>query len=277
MEPVWNHMLTCDYERTRPTANLLEWDLYTRSLRAWPCALMNVPTPYGRLRRPGVVDIDEGDHQRLVTQWHAQLRDPHYVAGFIARTTQWHRDTEHALDRVDQAIDRGDGAAAHQHLEAATAVFLDVMSTHIVNWLLPEDDWNTHLAHLFADTRPTADCLLALLTPSTTGHLLAGHLEHTPDAPNTTQPPSAITDTRQQADTARQAWEAAAMLAAAGNDDAVIQVRLTAALCAWAATSEENRAILRSRYLAAAHRWAELSGHDVTALTTRDFHPGGDR
>lgn len=140
-----------------------------------PARLALCPDERARSLRPGassrVVDIDEGDHQRLVTQWHTQLRDPDYVADFIARTTQWHRDTEHALDRVDQAIDRGDGAAAHQHLEAATAVFLGVMSTHIVNWLLPEDDWNTQLAHLFADTRPAADCLLALMTPSTTGHL----------------------------------------------------------------------------------------------------------
>lgn len=44
----------------------------------------------------------------------------------------------------------------------------------------------------------------------------------------------------------------------------------------WAATSEESRAILRTRYLAAAHRWAELADHRDTTLTTRDFHPEGD-
>lgn len=276
MEPVWNHMLTCDYERTRPCASPLEWDLYTRALRAWPTTLMHVPEPYGRLRRPGIVDINEDDHHQLLATWHAQLRDAAYVNELITRTTGWHRATDYALISVDQALNATDPAAARRHLSTATAAFLDVMSTHIVNWLLPEDDWNHLLTSLFGDAQPAADCLLALMTPATTGHLLASHLEHTPTtSPDPTPPPAA--DLRRQADTTRQAWEAAAVLVAAGNGDSVTQVRLIAALCTWAATSEESRAILRSRYLAAAHRWAELAGHRGTTLTTRDFHPEGDQ
>jgi hypothetical protein len=133
MEPVWNHMLTCDYERTRPAASLLEWDLYTRSLLAWPATLMNVPEPYGRLRRPGIVDIDEDDHHRLLTQWHTLLRHDNYVPDLIARTTAWHRATEPALERAERALNQADRDHAYQHLGQATRVFLDVMSTHIVN------------------------------------------------------------------------------------------------------------------------------------------------
>jgi hypothetical protein len=270
MEPVWNHMLTCDYERTRPTASLLEWDLYTRSLLAWPSTLMNVPEPYGRLRRPGIVDIDEDDHHRLLTQWHTLLRHDDYVADLIARTTAWHCATEPALERAEQALNQADRDHAYQHLGQATRVFLDVMSTHIVNWLLPEDDWSAHLATLFGDAARAAECLLALMTPSTTGHLLAGHIEQM-----TTQP--SATRTRERAGTTRDAWKAAALLAAAGTDDTVTQTRLIAALCAWAATSEESRAVLRARYLDAARRWASLANRDLTALTTRDFHSGGNR
>jgi len=279
MEPVWNHMLTCDYERTRPTASPLEWDLYTRSLLAWPATLMNVPEPYGRLRRPGIVDIDEDDHHRLLTQWHTLLRHDDYVPDLIARTTAWHRATEHTLERAEQALNHADRDHAYQHLGQATRVFLDVMSTHIVNWLLPEDDWNAHLATLFGDAQRAANCLLALMTPSTTGHLLTGHLQQmktTATSHNTTTQPSA-TQTRERAGTTRDAWEAAALLAAAGTDDTVTQIRLIAALCAWAATSEESRAVLRARYLDATRRWASLANRDITALTTRDLHPKGNR
>jgi hypothetical protein len=88
MEPVWRGLLTCDYEHTRPHATRLEWDIYTTSLTAWPETLMGEPTPYGRLRRPGIIDIPEPDHHRLLTRWHALLADPGYVTDLARRTGQ---------------------------------------------------------------------------------------------------------------------------------------------------------------------------------------------
>lgn len=271
MEPVWNDLLTCDYERTRPNATALEWELYTRSLLAWPATLLGICEPYGRLRRPGIVDIDHNIHRRLLCQWHTSLQDADYVADLITRTTQWHRDTDLTLTRAECALDATDPAPARQALCAATAAFLDVMTTHIVNWLLPEQEWNQLLTSRFRDPRRAADCLLALMTPATTGHLLASHLDNA--ANPRADPACSAADLRHQADSARQSWEAAAVLAAAEDDDAVTQVRLIAALCSWAATSEESRAVLRSRYLTATRRWAELTGRCDATLTTYDFQP----
>ena len=275
MEPVWNHMLTVDYERTRPTASLLEWDLYTRSLMSWPATLMGDPRPYGRRRRPGIVDIDETDHNELVGRWHIQLHDPEYTGSFLRTTTQWHRDTRAHLDRLDHALDNGDASAARDHLALATAAFLKVMTTHIVNWLLPEDDWSSLLHRLLGDVADA--CMLALMTPSGTGYLLRGHLNSLdPDQRKGRNNNRArVTETRAQASATQRTWAAAAVLAAAGDHASVTRVDLIAQTLVWAADSEENRAILRSRYLSAVQRWAALAHHKPTALTTTDFHPEG--
>ncbi|MEU9891080.1 hypothetical protein [Sphaerisporangium sp. NPDC051011] len=105
MEPVWNGLLTCDYERTRPEATPLEWDVYTTSLITWPRVLMDDPRPYGRLRRPGIVDIDQSDHEHLTSLWHARLADPEFVRELIAQTRH-DRDTAH--DALDACSSGGD-------------------------------------------------------------------------------------------------------------------------------------------------------------------------
>lgn len=179
MEPVWNGLLTCDYERTRPGSTRLEWDLYTRSLITWPTALMDDPTPYGYLRRPGIVDVPQREHERLLTCWHALLADPDYVRDLAARATARQHHTHQALDSAEAALARRDTPAAARALAEATSAFLQVMSTHIVNWLLPEQEWEDLLAELFGDRdrdRARA-CALTLATPAETGHILGAH-EH---------------------------------------------------------------------------------------------------
>ncbi|TWV34736.1 hypothetical protein FRZ03_28130 [Streptomyces misionensis] len=51
------------------------------------------------------------------------------------------------------------------------------MSTHIVNWLLPEPQWESLLTRLFGGQERARACLLALSIPAETGHLLAAHQE----------------------------------------------------------------------------------------------------
>lgn len=172
MEPVWNGLLTCDYEHTRPHATLLEWDLYTTSLINWPRTLMDEPTPYGRLRRPGIVDIPEADHARLIAQWHTRIADPQQVALLIAHTDQHKQQTVRALDAAGQALSLSETAAAAQAVAEATSAFLDTNATHIVNWLLPEQQWEDQLTRLFSDPAKAHCCLSALMTPDAPGHLL---------------------------------------------------------------------------------------------------------
>jgi hypothetical protein len=175
MEPVWNGMLTCDYEHTRPDSTLLEWDLYTRSLITWPSVLMDEPTPYGRLRRPGIVDIPEEDHQRLLTQWFTHLADPHRARDLVNRATNRQRQTADALRAAERALTGGKASRATAALAKATSAFLAVMSTHIVNWLLPEKRWEELLTRLFASRNSALECMFALTTPSEMGHLLNAH------------------------------------------------------------------------------------------------------
>ncbi|MED7950413.1 hypothetical protein [Streptomyces sp. BE303] len=174
MEPVWNGQLTCDYEHTRPGSTPLELDLYTTSLTRWPGVFMSDPRPYGRLRRPGIVDIPEGDHLALTGRWHQLLADPAYASAMVTAAEQRHRLADTTLLALEHQLEAG--AAAERQLAAATEAFLGVMSAHIVNWLLPDDDWQHLLADLLGGDAEGRACRLALNTPDVTGHLLDAHL-----------------------------------------------------------------------------------------------------
>ncbi len=69
----------------------------------------------------------------------------------------------------------------------------------------------------------------------------------------------------------REAWQTAAILAAAGDDDALQQVRALSLILGWAAGSEERRKELRHRYLAAARRWCGLARADPRCITIADL------
>ncbi|MEV8100200.1 hypothetical protein [Kitasatospora sp. NPDC085879] len=174
MERVWKGLLTCDYEHTRPGSTALELDLYTTSLTRWPLVFMDDPRPYGRLRRAGIVDIPESDHLALTDGWHHLLADPAYAAAMVTAAEQRHQRADAALLALEHQLDRG--AAAERQLAAATEAFLGVMSAHIVNWLLPDDQWQELLAGLLGSDADGRACRLALNTPDVTGHLLDAHL-----------------------------------------------------------------------------------------------------
>ncbi|MEV7930413.1 hypothetical protein [Kitasatospora sp. NPDC088779] len=174
MEPVWNGLLTCDYEHTRPGSTALELDLYTTSLTRWPSAFMDDPRPYGRLRRPGIVDIPEPDHLALTGRWHDRLADPAHASAMVDAARVRQQRTEAALQALEHSLDT-DTTSAGAHLAAATQAFLGVMSAHIVNWLLPEEQWEDLLTRLLGSLEDGRACLLALNTPGETGYLLHAH------------------------------------------------------------------------------------------------------
>ncbi|GAA4981488.1 hypothetical protein [Kitasatospora paranensis] len=174
MDEVWKGLLTCDYEHTRPGSTTLELDLYTTSLTRWPQVFMDDPRPYGRLRRAGIVDIPESDHLALTDRWHHLLADPTYATAMVTAAEQRHQHADAALLALEHQLDHGE-AAEHQ-LAAATEAFLGVMSAHIVNWLLPDEQWQELLAGLLGSDADGRACRLALNTPDATGHLLDAHL-----------------------------------------------------------------------------------------------------
>ncbi|MCM3883538.1 hypothetical protein [Frankia sp. R82] len=285
MEAVWNGILTCDYERTRPQASRLEWDLYTTSLISWPTILMDDPRPYGRLRRAGIVDIPEPTHRDLTSTWHRQLASLRYTDHLIARTTRDRTVARAALDRVDDARRRQDVDDLTRALAATTAAFIRVNATHIVNWLLPEQHWERLLTGIFGSSDTALTCLSALQLPAAPGHILATYLQprHPPVAAAAsgvvaTARPQASTDRpadlharRTRAASRREAWTTAALLATAGTDTVVTEVRALSRLLSWAADSEERRNELRGRLLAAAHAWCALTNTDRNQITAADL------
>jgi hypothetical protein len=322
MHTTWKGIVVQDYELSRPDSTRLEWDLYTTSLITWPKVWMDEPVPYGRLRRPGIVDIDRDVHARLVAQLEEYLADPGRALTVVERAIGDQERTAHAVAEAEEALARKALPESGHALATATSAFLKVMSTHIVNWLLPEQQWEDLLARLFADRTRARTCVLALSTP-VHGHLLDAHrlvleaaasvragrpleqaaalvtaragtlyghgspaaaampLEapeqaaelvravaesHDPEAQF-----AAIDDARIRAAATREAWESAALLAAAGDRDALARVRAMTTVLGWAAESEERRKETRHRYLAAVRRWCESTGARADRITTTEL------
>jgi hypothetical protein len=268
MDIAWNGILTCDYERTRPQGSPLEWELYTRSLTAWPAVFLGSPTPYGTVRRPGIVDIPEADHSQLVGQLHERLAQPGHARGLADRAAEQRRDASGALERVECFLPGAGPVTAD--LAAATGAILIVMSAHIVNWLLPEDQWETRMAKLLGNRADARACIAALSIPARAGHLLTQLTRSAAaDAPGTG--PGQIRQARTDTADRRDRWLTAAILAAAGDAPALDAVRAMVITLEWAAESEERRRDLRERYLALAATWCARTDLDMQSVTIADI------
>lgn len=247
MAAAWNGMLTCDYEHDRPGASPVELELYTRSLIAWPAVILQVPDPYGTLRRRGIVDIPEQDHRRLTRLLHDSLASPARARDIVARAGT-------ARAAAAAALDAAESRPSPSALRQAADAVLPVMSAHIVNWLLPEEHWEALMAKMLGSRTAARTCIAALSVPEHDGHLLA-NLK------------TAAAASGGNPETARNAWLAAALLAAAGDAPSLDAVRAMAITLRWAAESEERRRDLRERFLKLASDWCARAELDPATVT----------
>ena len=248
MTAAWNGTLTCDYGQDKNGASRVELDLYSSSLIAWPSVILQVLEPYGALRRPGIVDVPEADHCRLTVLLRDRLAAPVQAHAIAARAEAARAAAAAALDAAES---RPSSAAALR--QAATAV-LPVMSAHIVNWLLPDEHWETIMTKMLGSRGAARACIAAMSVPEHDGHLLTRMKATSPAGTNTP-------------DTSRAAWLGAALLAAAGDAPSLDAVRAMAIALRWAAESEERRRELRERFLAATRAWCARAGLDPATVT----------
>jgi hypothetical protein len=116
-----------------------------------------------------------------------------------------------------------------------------------VNWLLPEEQWETRMAKLLGNREAARTCIAALSVPASAGHLLARLT-----AAAVGEPGAMSGQLRHACDRTaqfRDSWLTAAILAAAGDAPALDAVRAMAITVQWAADSEERRRELGERYL----------------------------
>jgi pyruvate, water dikinase len=221
--------------------------------------------PYGHLRRPGIVDIAESDHNHITQAWHHHLTDPAYVGSLVERTSSERTAAADRLDQLDQALRAGKRDRSQTAVTAATEAVLRVMSTHIVNWLLPEDSWEDWLSGLLGDRGAARACLSALMLPAEPGHILARPDDHD------SQASKVISASRSSADHRRTQWLQTALEAAADDAGACEQVTTIGSILQWAADSEERRHELRERYLALARTCATAVPRPFTLITVGDL------
>jgi hypothetical protein len=172
MELRWRDLVVCDYEIELGDGALVEYDLYGRGLQAAPSVLLGESQPLGNTRRPGVIDIPAARYDAFCARVRGSLLT---LDGALRARAVF--DTARA--RLTDAM-----AALDAHLnDPRRSVRVDdlaepldqVMAFHTLNWLLPTQEAQEHLAGMLGDQAAARTCLLAQMVPTVPAHLLDVH------------------------------------------------------------------------------------------------------
>ncbi|MBX7266893.1 hypothetical protein KIF24_13235 [Micromonospora sp. Llam7] len=166
MESRWRDLVILDYEVDFPAASRLELALYSAGAALFPRVLLGEPAPWGRHRRPGVLEIPAVRYDRLLDDFGARCADPSFVRRLGARL--------HAcLDRLARATRRLEPPAPPRRGRIVKAVeaLAELMAFHVLNWALPLDDIRRWLARLTGSPHAARGLLMRLLVPTNPAHL----------------------------------------------------------------------------------------------------------
>jgi hypothetical protein len=168
----WRDVVVCDYEIELSDSALVEYDLYGRGLQAAPRVLLGEREVLGSTRRPGVIDIPAAVYDTFCARVRARLLT---LTGALAVRSAFD-DARTQLAAALDALDAQLRTRARPSGVGGLIRALDrVMAFHTLNWLLPVQEAQRHLAGLFEADHAARVCLLALMVPATPAHLLDVH------------------------------------------------------------------------------------------------------
>ncbi|MGH3833232.1 MAG: hypothetical protein ACRDRS_22825 [Pseudonocardiaceae bacterium] len=168
METRWRGTVIVDYEIGLPDHAVVEWELYSQGLLRVPAVLLGEPRPWGRQRRPGVVDIPEADYD--------------VVSARIARLTldlDGVRRLAAQARRLCSAVGGGLASAERQPGAVLGAGLVErvcqVMALHVVNWMWPLEEFERIASVVLGDEDAGHRAVLSLLVPTAPAHMLDFH------------------------------------------------------------------------------------------------------
>lgn len=126
----------------------------------------------GRIRRPGIVDIPAVAYDEFCTAVRRHLLTLKGALMAKAAFAAARAGLSAELTRLEQCS--ADGGPLPS-LAALAAAMDKVMAFHTLNWLLPREEAERHLATVLGDPAAARACLLAQAVPAEPAHLLDVH------------------------------------------------------------------------------------------------------
>lgn len=268
MQVRWRDLVIIDYEVDFPAATGYELGLYSSGLQLFPKVVLGIDRVWGRLRRPGLVDIPEALYEEILGEFAASCLTSSSLYRMSTTMTDLISSLTQACDTLDEDL------AADRHpkpelLESATSRLGHLMAFHVLNWVLPIDEIISRLQLLLGSRKAARETLLSMMVPFTSSHVLDA-LEGS-DFQDRAAPAHALSK-RQAQRLARRTLSI--WLQSHGNLDDLVFLTNLARLGRLVAEEEEQRRRIQTRWMNAASLLPPgLFEYGAKSLTSQCVHP----
>lgn len=168
METRWRDLVIVDYEIGLPGRAALEWELYSQGMLRVPTVLLDEPHPFGRQRRPGIIDIPEDEYEAVLARIAQLLLDLDGVRCLAARA-------DRLFTIVEEQLTIGDRQAGMGFPVDLIEQLCQVMALHVVNWMWPFEEFERIASVVLGDEGAGHRAVLSLLVPTAPAHMLSFH------------------------------------------------------------------------------------------------------
>jgi hypothetical protein len=162
-------LIIYDYEIDMEYACVLELEFYSQGLLRFPARMLQAQTAWGIERRPGIVDIRRSAHQSVIHNFGVSClefafatRCEHDFRRIVMDVTKTNLRLEHELSQ---------GHISSGTIRAFFSRLYDLMTFHVVNWMLPLDGFQSFLEECLGSAAQAELCLKSFMVPSSPAHL----------------------------------------------------------------------------------------------------------
>jgi len=168
VETRWRDLVIVDYEIGLPGRAALEWELYSQGMLRVPTVLLDEPHPFGRQRRPGIIDIPEGEYDVVLARIAQLLLDLDGVRCLASRA-------DRLFTMVEEQLAIGDRQAGTGFPVGLIEQLCQLMALHVINWMWPFEEFKRIASAVLGDEGAGHRAVLSLLVPTAPAHMLSFH------------------------------------------------------------------------------------------------------
>jgi hypothetical protein len=172
LETRWRELIILDYELDFPQNSQLELALYSLGAARFTRVLLGEAQAWGVHRRPGILEVTEGEYERALNLFARKVRDLGFVRGLTSKFIDLQAQLERANGPAEDDLSTiGSPDIALDVLRHIVDLLADLMAFHVLNWSVPYDAMGKYLGDVLGSPDCGRECLMVMLVPLTSAHL----------------------------------------------------------------------------------------------------------